>query len=256
MYDKVKIRPRKNIFFTAKTSVRQHKMTKRVLNTVVFMGSSRDIVPHWGGDSRLSNRVLAYVKNAIANRETKLGGETISHKVTVFDPLRVFGDGGALFKSLAALKTPHHFFKEGEAPVAMTTMQQAIKAADCYVVISCEYNYPVPPGITGMMSCFGAANYANKPAAIICYSPGPFGGARAATELRPFLSMLGCISASKLTLLANPEGFLEPDGAVKDPAHGMLLQLPAQLGELEWLAVAMRAQKDRSGPVDLANDGD
>jgi hypothetical protein len=76
---------------------------KRVLNTVVFMGSSRDIVPQWGGDSRLGNRVLAYVKNALANRETKLGDETVSHNVTVFDPLEVFGDGGALSKSGGAV---------------------------------------------------------------------------------------------------------------------------------------------------------
>jgi chromate reductase len=223
-------------------------MSKRVLNTVVFMGSSRAIVPPWGGDSRLGDRVLAYVKNALTKRETKLGDETISHKITIFDPLEVFGEGGALSKSGAALKTPHHFFKEGEAPAAMTSMQQTIKAADCFVVVSCEYNHTIPPGLTGMMGHFGAANYALRPSAIVCYSPGPFGGARAAVALRPFLSELGCLPVSKLTLLSNPAGYLEPDGTVKDPTHGMLLQLPAQLGELEWLAVAMRDQKDRSGP--------
>jgi chromate reductase len=225
-------------------------MTKRVLNTVVFMGSSRSIVLPWGGNSRLGDRVLAYVKNELANRETKLGDETISHKVKIVDPFEIFGDGGALFKDCAAaLKTPHHFFKEGEAPAAMTSMQQTINAADCFVVVSCEHNNPIPPALTGIMGLFGAANYALKPSAIVCYSPGPFGGARAAMELRPFLNNLGCLPASKLTLLSNPAGYLEPDGTVKDPTHSMLLQLPAQLGELEWLTVAMRGQKDRSGPL-------
>ena len=226
-------------------------MTRRVLNTVICMGSSGATALPWGGDSRLGDRVLAYVKNALANRETKLGDETISHKVTSIDPFKILQDGGASRSYAAALKTPNRIFKEakkGDARVAMDTIQQMIKAADCFVVVSCEHNYPIPPALTGMMGHFGAANYALRPSAIVCYSPGPFGGARAAMELRPFLSELGCIPATKLTLLSNPAGYLGPDGTVKDPAHGMLLQLPAQLGELEWLAVAMRAQKDRSGP--------
>ena len=99
-------------------------MAKRVLNTVVFLGSSRDIAPPWGGDSRLGNRVLAYVKTVLEARETKLGEDTITHKVTIFDPLEVFAEGGALFESGAEMKTPHHFFKSGEAPAGMTAMRR------------------------------------------------------------------------------------------------------------------------------------
>lgn len=231
------------------------------------------------------------MKNALQKRETKLGPEVVSHKLTVFDPLQVFAPGGALHDSGAALKTPHHFFKDGTAPAAMTEMQKAIQSADCYVIVSCEYNHTIPPGLTGMMGHFAGANYAYKPSAIVCYSSGTFGGARAAVALRPFLSELGCLPVSKLTLLPNPPALLkvsgmttylycsfqygrllsllyltwidgasvphyhddddrpsQEDGTPVDPAAGLLQQLPSTLSELEWLAVAMRAQRERSGP--------
>jgi len=223
-------------------------MTKRVLNTVVFMGSSRDIAPPWGGDSRLGNRVLAYVKKVLESREQKLGEETVTHSVTVYDPLEVFAEGGALFESGAEMKHPHHFFKAGTAPAAMTAMQETIKAADCYVVVTCEYNHSIPPALSGMMGHFGGSNYALKPSATVCYSPGPFGGARVAMALRPFLSELGCLPVSKLTLFPEPGNLFQEDGVPKDPSHRMLNQLPAMLSELEWMAVAMRNQKDRYGP--------
>ena len=223
-------------------------MAKRVLNTVVFMGSSRDIAPPWGGSTRLGSRVLTYVKNALETRETKIGDETISHQVTVFDPLEVFAEGGALRESGAEMKRPHFFFKEGAAPAEMTAMQQAIKSADCYVVVSCEYNHTIPPALTGMMGHFGGSNYAFKPSATVCYSPGPSGGARVAMALRPFLSELGCLPVSKLALLSDPASLLQPDGTPADPAHRALKQLPAMLSELEWFAVALRNQRDRCGP--------
>ena len=49
------------------------------------------------------------------------------HDVTVFDPLEVFGEGGALAQSGCQLSEPHFFFKPGSAPAAMDAMRDAIK---------------------------------------------------------------------------------------------------------------------------------
>ena len=38
------------------------------LKTVVFMGSSRSLVPPWGGEARLGSRVLQYVTKTLAAR--------------------------------------------------------------------------------------------------------------------------------------------------------------------------------------------
>ena len=50
----------------------------RTLKTVVFVGSARDVVPPWGGDSRLGDRVLAHVEAVLAQRRTTLAGEEVS----------------------------------------------------------------------------------------------------------------------------------------------------------------------------------
>lgn len=62
-------------------------------------------------------------------------------QVTVFDPLEVFGEGGALASSGAEVKAPHFFYKPGGAPPAMDAMRDVIKAADAYVVVTAEYNH-------------------------------------------------------------------------------------------------------------------
>ena len=223
-------------------------MTSRVLRTVVFMGSARDITPPWGGESRLGNGILAWVKSELAKRTSQLGDETITHDVTVYDPLEVFGPGGALVESGAELKTPHFFFKQGEAPPAMDAMAQKIRDADCYLIVTAEYNHSLPPALSSMMGHFGGSLYKFKPSGIITYSPSPYGGARAAVALRPFLSELGCISVSKLGCFSMVGDLFNADGSVKDTENRQLKQLSGVLDQVEWLAVACLKQKEICGP--------
>jgi hypothetical protein len=44
------------------------------LRTVIFLGSARDILPPWGGDSRLGSRVLKWVKSTVENRRSLVAG--------------------------------------------------------------------------------------------------------------------------------------------------------------------------------------
>ena len=100
-----------------------------------------------------------------------------------------------------------------------------------------------------MMGHFGGSNYAFKPSACVTYSPSPWGGMRCATALRPFLSELGCLPVSKLCGLGSVQSLLNADGtpAGDEPAR-MLGQLPAMLGQLEWMACAMADQRAKTGP--------
>ena len=99
-----------------------------------------------------------------------------------------------------------------------------------------------------MMGHFGGSNYAFKPSACVTYSPSPWGGMRCATALRPFLSELGCLPVSKLCGLGSVQSLLNADGtpAGDEPAR-MLGQLPAMLGQLEWMACAMADQRAKTG---------
>lgn len=111
------------------------------LKTVVFFGSARDVVPPWGGDKRLGDRVLAWVKKTIEDRVDKCGPDDVKHELTVYDPLEVFGPGGCLHASGGELKHPHFFFKAGEAPAGQDEMRDVIKGCDCIIVVSPEYKY-------------------------------------------------------------------------------------------------------------------
>lgn len=154
------------------------------IKTVVFMGSSRSLVPPWGGDSRLGSRVLKYVTKTLDARSAPVGqsGAEVVHEVTVFDPLEVFGEGGALAQSGCELTEPHFFFKDGSAPAAMDAMRDAIKAADAILVVTAEYNHAPPPALLSMLDHFGGSNYNGKPSGIVTYSPGPWGGAPGPTR--------------------------------------------------------------------------
>ena len=68
------------------------------------------------------------------------------------------------------------------------------------------------------MGTFGGSNYTLKPSAIVTYSPGPWGGMRAAVALRPFLSELGCLPVSKLTGYPDAGELFNEDGAPRRPA--------------------------------------
>jgi NAD(P)H-dependent FMN reductase len=142
-------------------------------------------VPPWGGASRLGDRVLAYVKAQLAARATAIGTDQIEvvHEVTCFDPLEVFGSGGDLAESGAHLTTPHFFLKAGTNP-KMDGMAAVIKAADCYIVVSPEYNHGIPPALSALMGHFGGSNYMLKPSAIVTYSNGPWGGMRGLSLFR------------------------------------------------------------------------
>lgn len=218
-------------------------MTARVLKTVVFMGSSKNITPPWGGAPRLGDCVLKHVLATLKARDVVCGEEKVSHEFTVFDPLEVFGEGGALASSGCELKTPHFFFKKGEAPVAMDAMAAIIKAADCILVVTCEYNHGLPPALNSMLNHFGGSNFAMKPSGIVTYSSSPFAGMRVAMAVQPVLHELGCLPVSKLCGFGVVQDIFNEDGSVKDTSNRQLKQLPQLLSQLEWMGIAMANQR-------------
>ena len=145
------------------------------LKTVVFFGSARNIEPPWGGVKRLGDRVVKWVQKTLEARMAPLGDDTIQHDFTILDPLEIFGKGGALSEiSSGELTTPTFFLKE--LPPPAQALKQTIVDADCYVIVSPEYNHTIPPALSSLMGHFGGSCYACKPVAIVSYSVGPWGG--------------------------------------------------------------------------------
>lgn len=211
----------------------------RILKTVVFMGSARE--------NRLGNRVLQYVSNTLnARQQHPLGDLLISHDYTVVDPIQVFGKDGALVAiSAGELRVPTFF--AAELPPETQALQDLIASADCYLIISPEYNQVIPPALASVMGHFSTSCYAAKPSAILTYSPGPYGGQRAAMSILTMAHELGCLPVSKMTGLSLVMEILDETGTPRDPKHRMLKQLPEMLNQLEWMAVAMKNQRDLTG---------
>jgi len=61
--------------------------------------------------------------------------------------------------------------------------------------------------------------------------------------LRPFLAELGCISASKITSLPQTSELLAEDGTPIDAANRSLTIFGPMLDQVEFIALAMIAQK-------------
>lgn len=216
------------------------------MKTVVFMGSARNVSPPWGGDNRLGDRVLNWVKTTLTNRSEQLGNDTIKHDFSIVDPKEVFDKDGALAEiSAGELTVPTFFLKE--LPPKAQALKDSIVGADCYVIVSPEYNHVIPPALASVMGHFGGSCFKCKPSAIVTYSPGPWGGMRAAMTICNMCHELGCLPVSKLCGLPMVGDLLKEDGSPVDADNRMLKQLPDMLTQLEWMAMAMKKQRDDVG---------
>lgn len=84
-------------------------------------------------------------------------------------------------------------------------------------------------------------------AGIITYSPGLFAGMRAAMAIQIMCHELGCLPVSKLCGLPFVNDLLNEDGTPKGEDQRMLTQLPDLLDQVEWMAAAMKARRDKTG---------
>lgn len=72
----------------------------------------------------------------------------------------------------------------------LKTLADLYERVDGFAVVSAEYNHSAPPGLVNLIDCF-LEEYFYRPSAIICYSMTPFGGVRAAMQLRALLAETG-----------------------------------------------------------------
>ena len=101
------------------------------LKTVVFLGSARNVIPPWGGDARLGDRVTNWVKNELASRSGEIGSDKVTHDLHFVDPIEVFSkDDGALSYSGGELSAPT-FFMGDKLPEKAKALQDIVRNADC-----------------------------------------------------------------------------------------------------------------------------
>jgi NAD(P)H-dependent FMN reductase len=155
------------------------------------------------------------------------------HEVTLIDPLEY---------PLPLLDKMYKEYPKGQAPEMLERLAALIVPAEGVVVVSGEYNHSIPPALSNLLDHF-LEEWFWKPSAIVCYSAGPFGGVRAAMQLRMMLGELGTVSIPSLFPVPMVQEAFAEDGTPTDP--NIRPRVKKFLDELEWYAEALRTHRDR-----------
>ncbi len=119
------------------------------------------------------------------------------------------------------------------------------KRCDGVVAVSAEYNHSAPPALTNLIDYF-LEEYFWKPSAIVCYSATPFGGVRAAMQLRALLPEVGMPTIPTMQPIPAVGSALSEDGVA------LTQQLAEKSGkffdEFEWYMRAFKAEREKGVP--------
>ncbi len=178
---------------------------------VVIAGSVRS--------HRQGIKAARFVEHSLAAR---------GHEVSLVDPVEI---------RLPLLDRMYKEYPKGSAPEALEHLATLYRASDGFVVVSGEYNHSIPPALSNLLDHF-LEEYFFRPSAIVCYSAGPFGGVRAAMQLRAMLGELGMPSIPSILPIPVIGKALSDNGEPLDPAYARRFARFAS--ELEWYAGALR----------------
>ncbi|MBB5059493.1 NAD(P)H-dependent FMN reductase [Granulicella aggregans] len=117
--------------------------------------------------------------------------------------------------------------------------------ADGYVVVSGEYNHSIPPALTNLIDYF-LEEYAFRPSAIVCYSAGPYGGVRAAMQLRALLPEVGLPTIPSLQPIPSIGSSLSAQGVAL--TQDLAEKSGKFFDEFDWYMRAMKAEREKGVP--------
>ena len=188
-----------------------------MLKLLVFYGSYRS--------DRVGIRFAHYLQNGFADR---------GHDVELIDAKGV---------DLPMLDRMFKEYPAGEAPSAMAELAARIRAADGFVFVTGEYNWGMQPGLKNLTDHF-LEEWFWRPAAVVSYSPGQLGGARAAMAWLPTLSEMGMVVISSTLNVGQIGQTLDADGRPMGSGGDYLEQrFPRFAADLEWWAAAAAHQR-------------
>ncbi len=159
------------------------------------------------------------------------------HEPVLVDPLE---------KRLPLLDKMYKEFPAGEAPPVMEELADLFRRADGFWVVSGEYNNGIPPALKNLLDHF-LEEYFWRPAGIVCYSGGRFGGVRGAMQLRMTLAEMGMVTIPSLFPIPNVGDAFDEDGTPRqDWMRGSAGRFAT---EFEWYARALREQRRGGVPA-------
>jgi NAD(P)H-dependent FMN reductase len=155
------------------------------------------------------------------------------HRPSLVDPV---------VEQLPLLDRMYKEYPKGQAPGGLERLAELYRRAHGFMIVSAEYNNGIPPALKNLLDHF-LEEYFWRPSAIVCYSPGQFGGVRAAMQLRMTLAELGMSSIPSIFPIPRINQALDENGRPLEAR--MASRLDRFLAEFCWYARAM--QRERAG---------
>lgn len=149
---------------------------------------------------------------------------------------------------LPMLDRMHKEYAPGDAPAAMAELAAKIRAADGFLFVAGEYNWGVQPGLKNLTDHY-LEEWFWRPAAILSYSAGRIGGARANLAWHGTLAEMGMAVVSSTITVGQIGHALDEDGKpVGEGGAALAKAFPRFAADLEWWAEAAQGQKARMAP--------
>ncbi len=177
---------------------------------------------------RMSARAAAWVVARLSQR---------GHEAVLVDPAKL---------ELPLLDKMWKEVKNSEAPqdaalrAKLKPVADLYERADGFCVVTPEYNHSVPPALSNLIDYF-LEEYAYKPSAIVSCSSGPYGGVRAAIQLRALLAEAGMPSIPTLQPIPTIQSSLSEAGVAL--TQQMAEKADPFFQEFDWYMRALKAER-------------
>lgn len=176
-------------------------------------------------EARQGIKAARFVTNKLKER---------GHQATLLDPLEY---------PLPFLDKRFSDYEPGMAPEMIQKVAGILTEADGFIIVSGEYNHSIPPVMKNMLDHF-QKEYQRKPAGIVTYSSGSFGGVRAMVQLRTLLAELGMVTCPSTLPVSKVQDSFDGNGKALDEAYEP--RAKRFLDEFEWYASALKEARNKT----------
>jgi len=183
----------------------------------VILGSVRE--------ARLGTRVAKFIIGQCEDR---------GWSVELIDPKQI---------NLPLLDKKYDDYESGTAPQKLEMLRDKIVAVDGYLIVTAEYNHSLPPALTNLMDYF-FEEYMHKPAGIVSYSDGSFGGTRAAVQARVFVNEIGAITIPRMFPIPTAQKSFDDQGQPLDQKY--FDRAKSFLDQFEWYLRALKNARENN----------
>ncbi len=132
-----------------------------------------------------------------------------------------------------------------ELQAKLAPLAELYERVDGFAIVCAEYNHSVVPGLSNLIDYF-LEEYFYRPSAIIGYSITPFGGMRAAMQLRALLPETGMGSIPTIQPIPAVDKALSVEGVAL--TQELIENSGKFFDEFEWYMMALKLGREKQDP--------